>query len=364
MSEQLLREPRRFDFFQAVRLLERMEDASASVGEGVTPEREAVWFSSAVGMEFPGADILEVRRARRLDTAATPAPAGTEPAPWRMTVSFLGLAGAMGPLPWEYTEMILERLSQGDTAARSFLDIFNHRLVSLFYRVRRRHRVGLAAQAPEDTEVAQLLYALAGAVSEARRGALGVDERALAAYAGLLAGQVRSASALQALLADYFRVPVEVVQLQGRWFTLDEDQVTRIGAQRGQNQRLGEGAMLGTRVWDQQAALEVRVGPLALEEYREFLPDGGARAPLEALVRLYVGGELEFRVTPLLRRDGMPAFQLGEPDRADLGWTTYLRPRDEHGIRLGRGGEARLDAATRLGARPTDPDGEGPGGSA
>ena len=353
MSETLVREPRRFDFFQAVRLLEAMEGAPVSVGEGASPEREAVWFTSSVGMEFPDAEVLEVCRARRLDSAGLPAPCGPEeetlPAPWRMTVSFLGLAGALGPLPREYTEMILERLAQGDSAARSFLDIFNHRLVSLFYAVRKRHRVGLGTERPGETEIAGLLYALAGVASEKRRGMLGLDERALAAYAGLLAGQVRSASALQALLSDYFSVPVEVVQLTGRWFPLDDDQVTRIGVRRGQNQGLGRGAVLGTRVWDQEAGFEVRVGPLPLEEFREFLPEGGARAPLEALVRLYVGGELEFTVVPLLRREDLPALRLGEPDRADLGWTTYLRPRDAHGIRLGRGGEARLGAATRLG---------------
>lgn len=351
MSEPLLRDPGRFDFFQAVRLLERMEGALASVGEDTSPEREAVWFSSSVAMDFPDAEVLEVRRARRLDTAPFPAPHDDpeEPAPWRMTVSFLGLAGAMGPLPWEYTEMILERLEQGDTAARSFLDVFNHRLVSLLCRVRRRHRPGLGMEEPGETEIAELLFALAGLSSEQRRAASGLDDRALLGYAGLLAGQVRSASALEALLADYFGVPVEVVQLRGRWFPLDEDQVTRIGVRRGRNQGLGQGAVLGTRVWDQEAGFEVRVGPLPLAEFREFLPGGGARAPLESLVRLYVGGEMEFTVVPRLRREDLPALKLGEPDRADLGRTTFLRPRDGHGIRLGRGAEARLDGAARLG---------------
>ena len=42
----------RFELHQAVRLLERMAREAVPVGEGTEPEREAVRFSSRVGLDF------------------------------------------------------------------------------------------------------------------------------------------------------------------------------------------------------------------------------------------------------------------------------------------------------------------------
>src|SRR5437764_14810138 len=63
VREWLFSEAYRFDFFQAVRLLERIFLESAPAGEGPEPENEPVRFSSRVGFDFPAGEVHALLRA-------------------------------------------------------------------------------------------------------------------------------------------------------------------------------------------------------------------------------------------------------------------------------------------------------------
>jgi type VI secretion system protein ImpH len=298
---------RRFDFFQAVAWIEALAPGSAEVGRTGEPSREAVRFASSVRMSFPVADIEAIAKAR---PGAADKPV--------MTVNFLGLAGLAGPLPAPFAETILRRAARGDTAARDFLDIFNHRLVSLVYRIRKRHRIALGVTSPEQDDAFRYLQALMGLGTGHLQGRLGsVRDRTLAHYAGLFARGSRSMAGLEALLGAHFGVRVEGVALTGAFHPIDPVDSTVIGPS-GRNRRLGQGAILGRRFWDQESCFELRIGPLGREDYLRFLPpDGDRLAPLCELVRLYAGRALDFRVRLIL-----------DPARASgaTGKTANLRP--------------------------------------
>ena len=317
--------PGAFDFYQAVRLLERTGHAVASPGEGADPAAEPVRFRAANDFAFPPADLVSVR-----------AEPGRQP---EMTVAFLALGGAQGPLPVPLAERVQDRLSDNDTATRDFLDLFHHRLVSLAYRIGRRTRPVLQEVPPEETETAGYLRALVGLGTPGLRGRLpGVDDRALLARAGLLAHEVRSQAGLRGLLADHFRVPVDVEPLVGRWLPIPADQRTRIG-RTGASRTLGMDAVLGARWHDPQAAVGIRLGPMGIDLYRSFLPadpvtgdpaDGRALVELRELVRFYAGVETDFVVTLVLRAAEVPRARLSAA-RADvsprLGWSAWVRTR-------------------------------------
>ncbi|HEV3470598.1 MAG TPA: type VI secretion system baseplate subunit TssG, partial [Pyrinomonadaceae bacterium] len=323
VDEWLYEEGYRFDFFQAVKLLELSRPALAPVGEGAEPAREPVRFKSAVGLSFPASDVAEVR------------PPEGEAGAAEMTVNFMGLAGALGPLHAPTTEQVIERVWRRDTSLRDFLDIFNHRLVSLLYRIRKVHRVGQGGAPPGSDRLSSYLYAAFGLGTPGLRGRMQVKDRSLAFYAGLLGQQPRSMVGLERLLEDYFRVGARGRQFEGRWLVLDEEQRTAIGLA-GRNARLGVDATVGGRVWDQQAAFELELGPLALEEFLDFLPTGWAFAPLCDLVRFYAGDECEFRVRLTLKAAEVPAARLGAAGGARLGWTSWLKRADwsEDDLRL------------------------------
>ncbi len=300
-----------FNFFQAVKLLEILYPDRNEVGVYSKPAREPVRFNSRVGLDFPAGDIEEISAPARKD----------EPA--RMSVNVMGLTGAMGPLPAVYTELVLERVWKKDTALRDFLDIFNHRLVSLLYRVRKTSRIGFDFKSPQHTNVARYLFSLMGLGTAGLQQRMHVPDRALLLFTAHFARQGRSMAGLESLLKEYFGVTIQGRQFKGQWHQIAADQITMIGAA-GQNQVLGDTATVGTRVWDQQGKFELRVGPLTAEELLLFLPDGSAFAPLCELTRFYVGNELDFEIILMARRGDIPTPNLGGAMCPRLGWTSWL----------------------------------------
>jgi type VI secretion system protein ImpH len=325
LADWLFAEPYRFDFFQAVRLLEALHRELLSPGVDSNPAQEAVRFHSRVALDFPASEVQQL---------TLPPTAG---APAEMTVNFMGLAGAFGPLPMPDTEMVLDRLRSKDFAARDFLDIFNHRLISLMYQVRKLHRVTLATRPPEESPVARYLYSFFGLGLAELRNRMHTPDRALLQMAGILSQQPRSAPGLERLLAHYFRADARVHQLAGRWRDLEYTEWTRIGVIRGRNQRLGDGVVLGTRVWDQQGAFVVELGPLDRLEFLDFLPVvGKAYGSLCELTRFYAGREFEFAFRLVVAATAVTETRLGQ---ARLGWTSWLKTRP-----FERDAEVRLEA--------------------
>ena len=280
-----------FNFYQAVRILTILdpEEATSSAHDAVP-----ALFRSRMGFDFPGSDIQDI------------APASDNQHLPEMLVNFIGLGGAHGPLPAVYTEQLLR---QGDSALRDFLDIFNRRLILLVYRVHQMHHPELTPTSPEQGLAANHLYAFFGLGRDpdsSGRNRLALPDRALLDYSGLLAHRPHSAIGLERLLSDYFQVEVRVDQFAGAWHRLSEDQWTRLGVSGGRNQRLGDGAILGKRVWDQHAGVTIGLGPVNLDTFKTFLPKGAAYKPLCDLARFYLGEEFDFSFKLLLDTDQTP----------------------------------------------------------
>jgi type VI secretion system protein ImpH len=306
VADWLFAEGHRFDFYQAVRLLEMLHPERAPVGEG-RAAKEAVRFCSAISLSFPATDVAAVENPER-------------PV---MTVNFMGLAGALGPLPLPFTERILDRLREKDTALRDFLDLFNHRLISLVYRVRRVHRVGIEWGSPETHRFATSLFSILGLETAGLRGRLGVPDRALLRYAGLLCRHPRSTSVLRTILSDFFGVPVADEQFLGAFRTFDEDQWTLLG-EGGQNQALGQTARLGTELWDQHAGVALRLGPLTWAAYQDLLPGQPGFMALGQLTRFYLGPLFDFTVRLQVRGEEVEPGGLHAEEGPRLGWTSWL----------------------------------------
>ncbi|MGH7676494.1 MAG: type VI secretion system baseplate subunit TssG [Gemmatimonadales bacterium] len=330
---ELARDPTAFEFFQAVRLLERAAGERRRVGGFGDPEAEVVRFSAHAGIAFPASEIQAL--------AFTPG------APARMTVNFLGLIGPLGVLPYHYTLLVAERLRARDRALQAFLDIFHHRITSLFYRAWEKHHFTVAYERDRRDAVSEHLHDLVGLGITGFRDRLPVRDESLLFYAGLLAAQPRSAVGLEQLLSDYFGVPVEVDQFVGGWYPLGVPTQCSVGAEAGPADQVGLGAVVGDEVWDQQARVRLRLGPLTRAQYDAFLPTGPAYAALSALTRLYCHDRLDFELQLVLARDDVPACVLGADDRpaAALGWGTWVRtapfPRDADDTILALGEGAR-----------------------
>ncbi len=333
LSALLFREPYRFNFFQAVRLLEWVlrERGGARrrqpVGRDFPAGREVVRFRCLASLAFPAGAVAEV-----VDPDAQPGPA---PAPAAMTVSFLGLTGPQGALPRHYTALLLRRLRLKDSSLRDFLDLFNHRLVSLFYRAWEKYRLPFAyertvldGRGPETEPCTRALYSLVGLGTPGLRERLSFDDEALLYYAGHFAHRPRSAAALEAILADYFGLPVHVQQLLGQWLRLgpeDHSLMPGPGCPEGRNNELGMNLVAGEQVWDVQSKFRLRLGPLTYGQFRALMPDRAALRRVAELARSYVGVEFDFDVQLVLRAAEVPRCRLGGgAEGAHLGWNTWV----------------------------------------
>jgi type VI secretion system protein ImpH len=297
VKELLYGDPARFSFLQAVRLLEDIARYDETSRAGVAGKTTRGSRAPAETMHQEQ-DLIFFRHKIRFDNPASDVEAlepGADRQPARMTVNIMGLAGLFGPLPQTVTQLILDELRNGYRSFAAFLDIFNHRLISLLYRANKKYRPALDSDGPQDGRMARVLYALAGLGTPNLRGRVlrqppppdpmigapnpayrdqrrAPTDRAMLAYAGLLSERYRSPIGLKRILEDHFGVSAEIEPFIGAWETIDEDDVTTIGARSGVNNRLGDSALLGHRVWNQAARFEVRIGPLDFTSFLSFLP--------------------------------------------------------------------------------------------
>jgi type VI secretion system protein ImpH len=338
LSGQLLREGHRFDFFQAVRLLERVfrerarDDARwlrHPVGYDRPPEREVVRFRAATALSFPASDVAGVRAP-----AAPPGAADAEAAPPEMAVNFFGLTGPGGVLPLHYAALLLRRVRLRDYALRDFLDLFNHRLVSLFYRAGEKYRLPLSyerskAEGADAAPATHAVFCLAGFGTPGLLGRQAVDDEAFLYYSGHFTHVPRSALALECLLEDYFGLPLDVLQFQGQYLYLGPEERSYApgnGFPDGRNFQLGVSLVAGERCWDVQSKFRIRVGPLDYATFRSLMPNGDTLKPLQQMTRTFVGLEFDFDVQLVLRWDEVPWCRLGsQRDPPRLGWNTWVR---------------------------------------
>jgi type VI secretion system protein ImpH len=242
-----------------------------------------------------------------------------------MMVSFMGAIGPLGVLPHQYTEVVMDRARYQDTTLWRFLDIFNHRMISLFYRVWEKYHFPIAYERTGEDDFTTYLFDLIGLGTNGLRGKLSFKDQGLLFYSGLIAQRPHSATAIGAIVADYFVAPANVVQFPGEWLKLG-DNVTRLG---NANSQLGSSTIAGNRVWSDQSKFRLRIGPVSLKKFNSFLPIGAAYKPLTDMVRLLTGLEFEYDVQLVLNREEVPLSVAGtNPSGPRLGWTSWLKTVD------------------------------------
>lgn len=348
-------EPWAYDFFALVRRVEAVQHDTPGFGASNRVGEDPVRFAQEPSLAFPPSTVSQFHFPK------TNAPA-------RLFVTFMGLLGPMGPLPLHLTEFAYQRIQHHkDRTLARFLDVFNHRAISLFYRAWAASqmpasfdRAAPVSDACEmsDLERQQLLAAdrdryaayvgsTFGMGTEDVRHRDALPDAAKLHFAGRLAAATKGPEGLASVMRTYFGVDAEVEEFAGRWVELPEADRCRLG-ERGPGCSLGTlsggGAVCGARVWECQGAFRVRLGPMSFDEYQRLLPlglpdyreevwrrrfGGKGRAPgatsahrVEAWIRNYLGDEFAWEVTLVLRASEIPRATLGGGTR--VGWTSWI----------------------------------------
>ena len=242
-------------------------------------------------------------------------------APPRLFVAFLGLLGPNGPMPLHLTEYIRDReRNLADPTLARFMDVFNHRVISLFYRAWAVNQQTVSFDRPESDRFAVFIGSLFGIGTNALRNRDEVPDLAKLHYSGRLACQTKNAEGLGAILEDYFKIPVQIEQFVGQWLPLPEESRLRLGESPSTGV-LGSTAIVGSRIWDCQQKFRIRMGPMGFADYQRMLPSGNSLKRLRAWVRNYVGDELGFEVQLILKAQEVPKLRPGKIGQ--LGWSTW-----------------------------------------
>jgi len=318
---ELEKNPCGFDFFQAVRLLQSRFAELPRIGSSISPGQDPVRFAQSPSLAFPPSTL------ERVQTKEGGAP--------RVFVNFFGLMGPNGPLPTHLTEYARERERHfGDRTISSFINVFNHRLLSFFFRAWAASRKSVDMDRPDEQSFAIYVGSLFGLGLESLQNRDAVPDDAKLYFSGHLACQTRNAEGLEAILRDFFDIETEVQTFAGRWIDVPSDSLCKLGDS-PETGSLGLTTIVGSRLWDCQLSFRVRLGPMSLEKYERMLPyerreldeknlpGGESFKRLRAWVLNYCGQHFFWDAQLVLKAAEAPDIALGKYGR--LGWTTWLK---------------------------------------
>lgn len=314
--------PERQDLFALLRRWESAHPSLPRLGEAARPAQEPIRVGQPAELDFAPAPVQAV-------TVQDPTP--------RVRQRVFGLTGPNGPLPLHLTELAREReRHHGDPAMQDFLDLLTHRFALLFHRAWAQAQPVQAMDRPDDAGQGGRLGALAGLGLPALRERDALGDAPKLAFLERLSRQVHDADGLAAWCGEAFDVPARVEPWTGHWLPLAPELRARAGglpARAGGQVGLGQGLALGAATWDVQHKFRVVLGPMSWDRYREFLPDGAALPRLRALVRQWVGLELDWDLRLVLDRRELPPPRVGADAPAALGRGLWIgtAPRERDG---------------------------------
>ena len=325
-----------FSFLQAVRLLERSTVLDNNKGKYKfnkqpvatfnPPNTESVRFRTNHSLSFSSSEVSKIIEHKDIKSNKR----------WDMSVNFMGLTGSQGVLPFHYTEMILQRLKIKDKTLSNFLDLFNHRTVSLFYQASNKYNLPIEyerkilspSKSKKTNDHSQILLSLIGIGTKNLNNRLYARDESLFFYSGLLSQRIKTTSGLKQILRSYFDIPVDINEFVGQWQELIEDVRTKLPGienPNGQNNCLGKSVMLGRKGWFAQGKINIILGPLTKEQLSIFAPGTKALRALNEFVQLYIGMEYSYDFIIRVKRIDVPKkIKLSSETKPIIGWNTWL----------------------------------------
>jgi len=312
-TSDLIENSRFYSFFQLVYLLESNHPNAVPVGYQGPVEGEILRFRPAAHLAFPAADIASLEASDNQ---------------YLLSLNFMGLYGTTSPLPAFYTEAIIAA-DLDENQRRDFLDIFHHRLFSLFYRIWRKYRYYIEYKKGAVDVFSQRMFSLMGLGDPQLRQVGNIHWDRLLYYVGLLSMRSRSAVVLEKVISHYFsNLPVAIEQCVPRWVAIEKWQQNRMGLD---NCSLGQDFSVGDRVLDRAGKFNIRLGPLNFNQFCDFLPTGQYYETLRDLVKFLLIDPLDFDVVLILKKAEVPKMRLSA-DTQQLGWSGWMGEVSEDGV--------------------------------
>ncbi|TCN33810.1 type VI secretion system baseplate subunit TssG [Sinorhizobium americanum] len=237
------------------------------------------------------------------------------------------VTGPVGSMPPFYNELVMREERNRSRALAAFFDLFSARISELFaaagekYRMARRLRW---SRGRDGNAFLTSLFALTGFGTARLKERSGFDDDLILRFSGFFAARTRNAANLQAMLAEFTGLPIEIDQFRGRWLPIPLEERSQM--QPGNGLQLGVNASAGAFTRNFSGSFRVVIGPVDYPDYLALTPGSRSLAEIFSLTRLYVGTGLDFDIQIILKKEQIPQCRLGDRDEpARLGWNSWAR---------------------------------------
>ena len=329
------------NFFQFCQLLELHAPTQPLFGSLDTPS-ESVRFKPLPKVGFPSTEmaVVELDDDRPL-------------APPSIRTTFLGVYGVNAAMPHHFIEDIILR-REGSEAVAAFLDIFNHRITTLFYRSWRKYRYPVGFRPGGIDTMSRYLLSLGGFGIGNAEYKQGVPPSRLLSMLGLLTQRTRTADGLAGVLRQLLPgASVVIKEFHPVWVQLEQPQGLGSKNSHGTRQRgLGDGHVVGRSVMDKTQTVQVTIRPTDAAQANALLPDTETHTDMLCLLRAYLGykvnAELKMELSALIAPQlslGKTATNNGEmQSKPRLAWTALLKPTKDRTVKISLGRYSGLRA--------------------
>ena len=300
--------PHKFGFYEAMRLIECYHKDKARLGETLRSADDVIRLGQKPSSAFAPSTLATAEMdAKNI---------------LQLKVFFFGMFGPNGALPLHLTEYARDRVRNArDESLIHFMDIFHHRLLSLFYRAWANKEPTVHYDRPDQDRFHMYMGSLLGIGTPEMQDRDLMPDNSKMHYAGHMSTQTRHAEGLASVLQSYFKVPVSIKEFIGEWLEIPEQSRCYLGMSLDGG-KLGEDAVLGGKSWQRQYKFRIVIGPMDLEEYEGLLPGKDKLKQVASILKNYLGLEMAWDVNLILKKEEIPKTALGE--YGQLGWTSWL----------------------------------------
>lgn len=282
--------------YRFCQLLEKALPNHPPLGSTEHPADDPVRFRPDPGMGFPAGELkaIEMPPADRAGKAT-------------VRTRLLGLYGVDSPLPTAYLDDIAQR-REGHEALEAFLDIFNHRIFTQFYRIWRKYSYPATFEQGGADATSQCLLGLIGLGIPGTADLIGTPLSRFLALLSVMRLPTRNAEGVMALVK--LLAPDTRTCVTPHWpkkiLLAEPASLSSISPV-----NLSQGTPLGPVAYDVNSQLCLTLFTENRVEVRGWLPGAQLHTDLLVLLRVYLGWRCTARLRLTLPVDSLPPPELG-----------------------------------------------------
>lgn len=285
----------RMNFFRFCQLLEKSHPDNPPLGSTSHPSDDPVRLCPSPGMGFPAGEFKRVEY-----------PEGDDAAPVVRT-TFMGLYGVDSPLPTHYIDDIaLQR--DGYETVEHFLDIFNHRILTQFYRIWRKYSYPASFEAGGTDNISQSLLGLVGLGIPGTARHIATPVSRFLALLGILRQPGKTEEGIRAVVQ--LLAPETSVRVSP--YCLRPVPVSHPASLYDEGFLLDGNTPLGDEVMDAGSQLLIELQTGNEQEAIAWMPEGQLYEDFMVMLRVYLGWRFKARLRLTVSTRLLSVVPLGE----------------------------------------------------